>query len=136
MLSLNTIKKSKGSAKTRKRIGRGNASGHGTYATRGQKGQRSRSGVTNLLRLGMKKQMLQTPKLRGFKSPKPKNQVVNISAINEKYKDGEIVNNETLLAKGLISRIEKPVKVLGKDKLAVKVEFKGVKMSANAKQAS
>ena len=39
MLSLNTIKKSKGSHKNKKRVGRGNASGRGTYSTRGQKGQ-------------------------------------------------------------------------------------------------
>jgi large subunit ribosomal protein L15 len=134
MLSLNNIKKSKGSAKGRKRVGRGNASGHGTYATRGQKGQRARSGVTNLLRLGMKQQLLQTPKVRGFKSPKPKNQAVNLSTINQKYQDGEIVNGETLFARHLISHPKMPVKILGKDKLTVKVKFEGVKMSESAKK--
>jgi large subunit ribosomal protein L15 len=54
MLTLNSIKKAKGSAKGRKRVGRGNASGHGTYSTRGLKGQKSRSGVSGLKRLGMK----------------------------------------------------------------------------------
>ena len=82
MLSLNTIKKSKGSHKNKKRVGRGNASGRGTYSTRGQKGQRQRAGVSNLKRLGMKSQLLQTPKVRGFKSDKPKNQIVSVKAIN------------------------------------------------------
>ncbi|MCG2701107.1 50S ribosomal protein L15, partial [Candidatus Parcubacteria bacterium] len=43
-LSLHTIKPAKGATKKRKRIGRGNASGTGTYSGRGLKGQKSRSG--------------------------------------------------------------------------------------------
>ncbi len=129
MLSLNTIKKAKGSAKKNKRVGRGNASGHGTYSTRGQKGQRSRSGVTGLKRLGMKSQLLQIPKVRGFKSLKPKNQVVSVKAINSNFKDNEVVSRETLFEKKLISSLENPVKILGKEKLTVKVKFEKIKMS-------
>jgi len=134
MLSFNTIKKSKGSSKNRKRVGRGNSSGHGTYSTRGLKGQGSRSGVSNLKRLGMKQQLLQTPKVRGFKSLKPKNKIVSIKAVNENFKDGEIVSPETLLEKNLISSLNKPVKVLGKEKLTVKVKFESIKMSASVKE--
>lgn len=131
MLSLNTIKKGKGTAKTRKRVGRGNASGHGTYSTRGLKGQKSRSGVSGLKRLGMRQQLLQTPKSRGFKSLNPKNQVVSIKSINSNFKDGEVVNPTALFEKKLIPSAAKPVKVLGKEKLNVKVSFSGVKMSAS-----
>ncbi len=131
MLSLNTIKKAKGSAQKRKRVGRGNASGHGTYSTRGLKGQKSRSGVSNLKRLGMRQQLLQTPKSRGFKSLNPKNQIVSVKAINNNFKDGDQVCPKCLAEKGLISTAELPVKILGKEKLSVKVEFKGVKMSAS-----
>jgi len=131
MLSLNTIRKAKGSAKKNKRVGRGNASGHGTYSTRGLKGQKSRSGVSNLKRLGMRQQLLQTPKQRGFKSLNPKNQVVSVKAINTNFKDGETVSAETLFAKKLVSSIDLPVKILGKEKLTVKVTFTKVKMSAN-----
>lgn len=130
MLSLNTIKKGKGSAKNKKRVGRGNASGHGTYSTRGLKGQKARSGVSGLKRLGMRQMLLQTPKSRGFKSLNPKNQVVSIKAINVNFKDGETVNPESLFEKKLIASASNPVKILGKEKLGVKVEFKGVKMSA------
>lgn len=129
MLSLNTIKQSKGTKTKRKRVGRGNASGHGTYSTRGIKGQKSRSGVSNLKRLGMKQRLLQIPKVRGFKSSNPKNQVVSVKAINSNFKDGEVVSPETLLEKALISRIANPVKILGKEKLTVKVKFDKVKMS-------
>ena len=64
-LSLHTIKKPKANSKKRKRIGRGNASGHGTYAGKGQKGQNARSGVSGLKRKGMKQVLLRTPKKRG-----------------------------------------------------------------------
>ncbi len=131
MLSLNTIKKAKGMAKTKKRLGRGNASGLGTYSGKGIKGQKARSGVSNLKRLGMKKQLLQTPKLRGFKSLNPKNQVVSIKAINLHFKEPGIVNPETLMEKKLISTIKKPVKILGKEKLTAKVTFEEVKMSSS-----
>lgn len=134
MLSLNTIKKSKGSHKNKKRVGRGNASGRGTYSTRGQKGQRQRAGVSNLKRLGMKSQLLQTPKVRGFKSDKPKNQIVSVKAINNNFKDGDVVSAATLLEKNLISTLDKPVKILGKEKLTVKVKFESIKMSASVKE--
>jgi len=54
--------------------------------------------------------------------------------VNKNFKDGEAVTPETLLAKGLIKEIKTPVKILGKDRLTVKIsEFKGVKMSASVK---
>ncbi|MFA6194223.1 MAG: 50S ribosomal protein L15 [Patescibacteria group bacterium] len=133
MLSLNTITKAKGRAKTNKRVGRGNASGHGTYSTRGQKGQGQRSGVSGLKRLGMRAQLLQIPKSRGFRSLKPKNQVVSIKAINNAFKDGEIVTPVALFEKKLIASASLPVKILGKEKLTVKVTFEKIKMSAGAK---
>ncbi len=131
MLSLNNIKRATGATKNRKRVGRGDASGHGTYSTKGMKGQKARSGVSNLKRLGMRQQLLQTPKSRGFKSLQPKNQIVSVSAINSNFKDGEIVNHAVLLEKDLIKSLSEPVKVLGKEKLTVKVRFEKVKMSTS-----
>ena len=133
MLSLNTIKKTKGSSKKIKRVGRGNASGHGTYSTRGLKGQKSRSGVSGLKRLGMKKQLLAIPKVRGFKSHRPKNQVVSIKDINKNFKDNEIVNPTALFEKKLIGSVDLPVKILGKEKLTVKVTLEKVYSSAPVK---
>jgi large subunit ribosomal protein L15 len=128
MLSLNNIKAKKGQKKT-KRVGRGNSSGHGTYSGKGQKGQGSRSGVTGLKRLGMRPHILQTPKVGGFRSLAPKNQVVKVGVINKNFKAGEIVSAKSLFAKGLIGNAQLPVKVLGGGKLEVKVVFEGVKTS-------
>lgn len=130
MLSLNTIAKAKGSSQKNKRVGRGNASGHGTYSTRGLKGQKSRSGVSGLKRLGMRKQLLSIPKSRGFRSLSPKNQVVSVKAINRHFKDSETVSPASLFEKKLIAHLDQPVKILGKEKLSVKVKLEGVKMSA------
>ncbi|MFA5109440.1 MAG: 50S ribosomal protein L15 [Patescibacteria group bacterium] len=134
MLSLNTIKKAKGSAKKNKRVGRGNASGHGTYSTRGLKGQKSRSGVSGLKRLGMRPQLLQIPKSRGFRSLNEKNQVVGVKTINANFKDGETVNPTALFEKKLIASASSPVKILGKEKLTVKVKFEKIKMSEGVKK--
>ena len=125
-LSLNNIGTQK---RKSKRIGRGNGSGHGTYSGKGMKGQKSRSGVSNLKRLGMKKMVLATPKLRGFKSDKPKNQIIKIESINENFKDGDKINPKVLSQKGLIKSSVLPVKILGKGELKVKVSFEGVKFS-------
>jgi large subunit ribosomal protein L15 len=129
MLSLNNIKAKRGQ-KSIKRVGRGNASGHGTYSCKGQKGQNSRSGVTGLKRLGMRPHILQTPKIGGFRSLAPKNQIVKVADINNNFKDGETVSAKTLFAKGLIGNAQKPVKILGGGKIEVKVEFeKNIKLS-------
>jgi large subunit ribosomal protein L15 len=129
MLSLNNIKAKRGQKKI-KRVGRGNSSGHGTYSCKGQKGQNARSGVSGLKRLGMRPHILQTPKIGGFRSIAPKNQVIKVTDINKNFKDGEIVSAKILFAKGLIANAQKPVKILGKEKLEVKVEFdKNIKLS-------
>jgi large subunit ribosomal protein L15 len=134
-LSLSNIKPAKGAIKRKKRIGRGNASGHGSYSTRGLKGQRSRTGGSNKLkRLGFKKILAATPKMRGFKSDKPKNQVVNIKDLNRHFSAGAKINAPGLLKAGLIRTIIKPVKILGQGELRLKnLEFEGIKLSDSAK---
>jgi len=129
-LSLNTIYKSKG-VKKAKRVGRGNSSGHGTYSTRGLKGQKSRSGASGLKRLGLKRMLLATPKIRGFKSARPNNQPVSIKQINANFNAGETVSPKTLLKKGLIDTIQSPVKILGQGELKKDLKLEKVKMSAN-----
>lgn len=134
-LSLNTIKPATKSKRDRKRIGRGNASGTGTYAGKGLKGQKCRSGVSNLKRLGMKQVLLRTPKQRGFKSHHPRNQVVSLEALNEVYKDKEEVSPETLFAKKMIDTLKAPVKILSNGELKVKdLVFKNVKVSKDAQE--
>ena len=134
-LSLNTIRPARGSKRLKKKIGRGNASGHGSYSTRGQKGQRSRAGGRNKLkRLGFKQILAATPKNRGFKSDKPKNQAVNLVALNDAFKDGAKVNGKSLLSAGLVNSAAAPIKILGQGELKLKnLQFSGVKLSASAK---
>jgi len=134
-LSLSNIKPARNSARLKKRVGRGNASGHGSYSTRGIKGQRSRTGGRNKLkRLGFKKILAQTPKMRGFKSDKPKHQIVNIKDLNQHFAAGAKVNAANLLKAGLISTVTEPVKILGQGELKFKnLEFTGVKLSASAR---
>ncbi len=136
-ISLNNIKKDAGRSGRKKRIGRGNASGSGTYSGRGQKGQKSRSGVGKgrLKRLGMKQNLLKIPKVRGFKSLKAKNQVVSVENINKNFKDGDIVSPETLLEKKLISKKNLAVKILGKEKIELKnLKFEKVLFSESVRQ--
>jgi len=134
-LSLHTIKPARGSTKRRKLIGRGNSSGHGTFSTRGTKGQRARTGGRNKLkRLGFKKILAQTPKNRGFKSDKPKNQAVNLKDLNQSFADGAKINALNLFRADLIGTVEAPIKVLGVGELKLKnLEFTGVKMSQSAR---
>ena len=135
-LSLHTIKPARGSSRRRKRVGRGNASGHGTFSTRGTKGQRSRSGGRNKLkRLGFKKILAQIPKNRGFKSDKPKNQVVNLKDINKHFTEGAKINVLSLYKIDLINSAADQVKILGQGELELKnLEFFGIKFSQSAKE--
>ncbi len=134
-LAINTIKPAAKSKSKRKRIGRGNASGTGTYSGKGLKGQKSRSGVSNLKRLGMKQVLLRTPKKRGFKSLKPKDLIVNISDINKNFSDKDLINPKSLRQKGLINQSGLPVKILGLGELKLKaLKFTDVKVSESAKK--
>ncbi len=127
--SLSTIKSPV--MKNRKRVGRGNASGHGTYSTRGLKGQKSRSGVSGLKRLGMRKQILAVPKKRGFRSFKPQAQAVDFDAINKTFKDGAVITVKNLINAGLVKSA--PVKILSRGTFKLKnVQFKGMSASKTA----
>lgn len=131
-LSLHTIKPATGATRKKKRIGRGLGSGHGAYSTRGVKGQRARAGVSNLKRLGLRPILLHIPKKRGFKSDKPKNQIVKLIDINKNFVDGDLVNPKILLKKGLIDNLKVDVKILSDGRTALKkVKLEGVKMSAS-----
>jgi len=134
MLTLHTLKPAAGSTKQRKRVGRGNASGHGNYSCKGLKGQKSRSGVSGLKRMALKKALLQIPKLRGFQSDKPKYQVVNLSILSRNFADGAVISPDSLLKAGLVSQL-KHIKLLANGELKLKnLQIKGIKLSAAAQE--
>lgn len=128
MITLSNLKNSNN--KKRKRVGRGNASGHGTYSTRGIKGQKARSGRKNLKIKGFKQILSSVPKNRGFKSAQDKPQIINIEDINKNYKEGAIVNIESLYANKLIDSKKRRVKILAKGEFKIKnLKIEGCELS-------
>lgn len=135
-MELNSIKPKQGSTKNRKRVGRGNATGVGTFCGRGCKGQgqRKSGNVRRGFEGGQTPLIMRLPKLRGFNNPnKVTYQVVNVSDLNC-FKDGDEINITLLLEKNLIRKNGAPVKVLGMGKLEKKLTVKVDKLSASAKE--
>jgi len=134
-LKLHNLKTAKGAKKKAKRVGRGDSSGHGTFATRGLKGQRSRSGGKGGLKLkGLKNNILNTPKLGGFRSLKPKLKVLNIRDLEKKFNDGDIITTAKLVEMRLLNNDKPGVKILGMCKLTKKFTVKVDKVSQSAKE--
>jgi len=119
----------------KKRVGRGGA--HGTTATRGTKGQKSRSGGGKGKNFQGEKIPLfrRTPKMRGFKSLRPKNLAVNLSDVEARFEAGEIVNPVSLYQKGLIrSGKGAAVKILGNGEIKKKFIFEDCLVSKVAEE--
>lgn len=137
-MELHTLHSFPKSRKRAKRIGRGLGSGHGTYSTRGMKGQRARSGGSKGLKLkGMKQMLLRIPKVRGFRSIHPSDRVVNLSALDAAFENGMVVSVQTLAEKKLIdlSRGQKPhIKILGTGELSKPLSIQGIPVSATARE--
>lgn len=125
-----------GANKKPKRVGRGSSSGLGTTAGKGNKGQQSRSGGKTYVGFeGGQMPLYRRIAHRGFSNYpfKKEYSVVNVSLLEEKYSDGESVNKETLVAKGLISKVDSLVKILGTGDLTKKLTVDVDKVSASAK---
>jgi len=135
-LTLHNLKINKKAKKKPKRVGRGNASGHGTYSGRGLKGQKSRSGgKSGLKRRGLSQLLRNKPKLGGFKSLNPKMETVNIDQLERNFEAGEIVNAKKLINKNLIKDNKTGVKILGDGKLTKKLTVIVNSFSESAKKA-
>jgi len=136
---LSNLKYAEGSRKKRKRVGRGEGSGHGGQATRGMNGQRSRSGSTKKpwFEGGQMPLQRRIPKFGFTNIFKETYQVVNLNALqrvaNDNKLDG-VINIEELKNLGLISTTKKPVKILGKGELKVKLNLEVNAISQSAKE--
>ncbi|MGD8779002.1 MAG: 50S ribosomal protein L15 [Ignavibacteria bacterium] len=136
---LSNLKYAEGSRKNRKRVGRGEGSGHGGQATRGMNGQKSRSGYSYRAWFEGGQMPLQrrVPK-RGFKNNfKIYYQAINVTVLqklvdDKKVEDG-VINPAVLLKNGLISKAE-PYKILGNGELKAKLEIEAHKFSKSAKE--
>ena len=134
-LSLSTLKPARGTTHHYKRVGRGNASGKGTTAGRGTKGQRARTGGRNkLLILGLRRTIMATPKLRGFRGLRTPPVAVNLSQIAEAFKEGGIVNPTTMIKYGLIKAGTINVKILAVGELKKRLIVTGCRVSEAAKE--
>ncbi|MEK7580321.1 MAG: 50S ribosomal protein L15 [Patescibacteria group bacterium] len=135
ILSLHTLTAKK-KKKHIKRVGRGNASGHGTYSGRGLKGQKARSGGKKGREMkGLRAGMKQIPKLGGFKSLKPTFKAINLSLLENNFSEGDIVNLRSLRERKLIKNRDNFVKILGEGKLTKKLIVEIKNFSQTAKKA-
>jgi large subunit ribosomal protein L15 len=116
-------------------VGRGNASGYGTYAGKGMNGQKSRSG--NKVRPGFEGGQLplikRLPRKRGFVNIFRKEyNVINVDKLNI-FEQGSEVTPEKMLAAGLVKTLKHPVKILANGEVSHAVNVKANKFSAAAK---
>jgi large subunit ribosomal protein L15 len=127
VIGLHSLKPAPGSRRARKRVGRGEGSGTGKTAGRGQKGYGSRSGAKRRARFegGQNPIHMRMRKLRGpnkkmsmpFEPFRTHTQPVNLADLDARFADGAAVDLEALRAAGLATRKDVPVKILGRGEL-------------------
>ncbi len=134
-MKLHELSPAPGSTSERKRIGRGPASGQGKTAGKGHKGQKARAGRG--MRAGFEGGQMplqrRIPK-RGFVNIFAKEiAIVNLSAIDEKFADGAVVDVDALIEAGLVKKALDGVKVLGNGEISKKLTVKANAFSESAK---
>ena len=134
-MNLATLRPPEGSKKKKKRVGRGDGSGHGGTAGKGSKGQNARSGhsVRPNFEGGQMPLSRRLPK-RGFKNPMRR----IIASVNldqlKRFPEGTVVDRETLLTIGLVRRKAEGVKVLGRGEINFPLSLKVDMVSEVARQ--
>jgi large subunit ribosomal protein L15 len=124
-----------GSTKSRKRVGRGNGSGHGTFSGRGIKGQKSRSGVQ--IQRGFEGGQLpiikRLPRKRGFYNRwRVEYSPVNVGSLAV-FEAGTEVDLDVLYRTGIVDSMNRPVKLLADGEINVALTVKVNKYSETAK---
>src|SRR5210317_973314 len=126
-MKLHELRDNEGAVRKKKRVGRGPGSGKGKTAGRGIKGQKSRSGVAlNGYEGGQMPLYMRLPK-RGFNKPnRARFAIVNLGLIEKFIGDGKLdasstINEDALVASGLVRRKLDGVRVLAKGEISSKV---------------
>jgi len=122
--------------KSRKRVGRGDSSGHGRTAGRGDKGAGARSGHKRRPHFegGQIPLFRRLPK-RGFKNPNHVvYNVVNLQYLEANFDAGAEIDKSGLADKGLLRRADLPVKILGDGELTKALTVKADKFSGSARR--
>ena len=143
-IGLHNLKPAPGSRRPRKRVGRGEGSGTGKTAGRGQKGWGSRSGAKRRARFegGQNPIHMRMRKLRGphmkksmpFEPFRTETQVVNLGDLEARFESGANVTLEALHAKGFGTRKGVPVKILAKGELTKPLTVAAHAFSAAARE--
>jgi large subunit ribosomal protein L15 len=143
-VGLHTLAPAPGSRRPRKRVGRGEGSGTGKTAGRGQKGYGSRAGAKDRARFegGQNPIHMRMRKLRGpnkkmsmpFEPFRTHTQPVNLADREARFDDGAAVDPAGLKAVGLATRRDIPVKVLGQGELTKKLTVHAHGFSKSARE--
>ena len=125
-----------GANKRKKVLGRGQGSGRGTTAGKGNKGQNARSGGKTYIGFeGGQMPLYRRLAHRGFSNVpfKKEWQIVNLGEIEKRYEAGETVDLASLNKKGLVKGVD-PIKILAMGDFSKKLSFKVAAVSASAKE--
>jgi large subunit ribosomal protein L15 len=136
-MSLHELKPAPGSRPGKHIVGRGEGSGWGQTAGKGQKGQSSRTGDTIMLGFegGQTPLHRRIPK-RGFRhASKITYEAINLIVLEERFNAGEQVDGESLYKKGVIKNAGVPFKILGIGKLTKSLSITANRFSKSAEQA-
>jgi len=117
-MNINELRPAEGATKNRKRVGRGNGSGHGTYCCRGSKGQKSRGSIPPSFEGGQLPLVKRLPRKRGFTNVfRMEYAVVNVGEIDV-FENGTEVTRELLVECGIVRNFNKPIKILGRGEIS------------------
>lgn len=135
-MRLHNLSPAEGSTKEHKRIGRGPASGQGKTAGKGHKGQKARAGRG--MRAGFEGGQMplqrRVPK-RGFVNIFGKEMtIVNLSALEDRFESGAVVDIDALKNAGLVKKTLDGVKILGNGEITKNLTVKANAFSDSAKQ--
>ena len=134
-MKLHELSPAEGSVKANYRKGRGPGSGNGKTAGRGHKGQNARSGggVRPGFEGGQLPMYRRLPK-RGFNNKFASNySIVNLNRL-EVFEDGSIVDEQALLDRRIVGKLNDGIKVLGNGELTKKLTVRASDFSATARQ--
>jgi large subunit ribosomal protein L15 len=144
LIGLHNLQPAPGSRRPRKRVGRGEGSGYGKTAGRGQKGYGARSGSKRRARFegGQNPIHMRMRKLRGpnkkmsmpFEPFRTHTQPVNLADLEERFEDGAAVDLEALRAAGLGTRKDVPVKILARGELTKRLTVHAHAFSKTARE--
>ncbi len=136
-MNIKDITSRAGARKRRKRVGRGESSGHGKTCTRGHKGEGARSGTKFLkLKEGGQTPLFKRLPKRGFSNFRFRTvyRIVNVGDLQGMFEDGATIDAASLVEAGLIRDQKGPVKVLGDGEISRKLTVQVDKVSRQAEE--